>query len=185
VVVNSPETKTSFDGWYARNADTSWTSSLPQPFASLSFTFVEGGVEPVDPEPSLPSQWGTPHPVASYLHHDAKYEMRSNPIAGGHGHQATYDANGALIEYPIAAGTADIFAPYDAEGNPRKNTTHRNQDVYPFIRALQLDGNPVHRVGDILWVIDAPANLDRPCLYKGTNTGKYVDKRPVLPTGSQ
>ncbi len=102
--------------------------------------------------------------------------MRSGPITGGHGHQATYDANGVLIETPIAAGTADIAAPYYANDMLRARTgdKHLTQDVQPFLRALQLDGNPV-------LPRDINRNLNRPCIYMGLNTDKYVEKRPVLP----
>jgi len=186
VVVSSPETEEDFAGWRLRNTDISWTTNLPSPFASLSFANVAGVTNPVDPEPAAPNRWGTPHSIDSYLHHDAKYEMRSSPVAGGHGHQATYDETGSLIEDPIAAGTADLFAPYKASGKANWKTNHRDEDVYPFIRALQLDGNPVHSMGTVvLGLIDAPMNLNRPCLYKGTRTLQYIEKRPVLPTGKQ
>lgn len=181
VVVNAPETATKFNNWYTQNADISWTTNLPSPFSSISFTNVAGIITPVDPESGAPNQWGTPHDINSYLHHDAQYEMRSNPVAGGHGHQATYNAAGSLIEDPIAAGTADLFAPYKANGKANWDSNHRNEDVYPFIRALQLDGNPVNKIGKILGVVDAPMNLDRPCIYKGSTTQKYVERRPVLP----
>ncbi len=178
VVVNSPDTEMRFNDWYVQNADMSWTSGLPQPFSSISID--PGTAEPVDPEPGPPGQWGTPHRIASFLHHDARFEMRSSPVAGGYGHQATYDANGVLIEDPIAAGTADIAAPYHADGVLRVigALKHREQDVLPFIRALQLDGNPVHST-------DINRSLTRPCLYRGSHTDKYIDRRPVLPTGKQ
>jgi len=91
-----------------------------------------------------------------------------------------YDANGILIESGIAAGTADLFAPYDAKNKLKWDKTHRNQDVYPFIRALQLDGNPVRANNLVI-----PTNLTRPCIHEGTNTGKYLEKRPPLPTGKR
>jgi hypothetical protein len=111
-----------------------------------------------------------------FLHHNVKYEMRSGPVSGGHGHQATYDANGVLIETPIAAGTADIAAPYYANDMLRARTgkQHLKQDVQPFLRALQLDGNPV-------LPRDIYRNLNRPCIYMGSNTDEYIEKRPVLP----
>jgi hypothetical protein len=88
-----------------------------------------------------------------------------------------------LITEPIAAGTADIFAPYTLEDKPLKSFTHRNKDVYPFIRALQLDGNPVHSVSMtvLFGLVDAPTNLTRPCIYKGTRIQQYIQRRPVLP----
>jgi hypothetical protein len=112
------------------------------------------------------------------LHHDAKYEMRSNPTSAGHGHQAMYDVHGVLIETPIAAGSADFFAPFNSIGTARLSNKHLKQDVQPFLRALQLDGNPV-------LPRDINRNLNRPCIYMGSNTDKYIEKRPVLPTGTQ
>lgn len=182
VVVNSPETKTSFDGWYAQNADISWTTNLPSPFANITINISNGITNVVDPEPNWPGfgVWAAPEPKHTYLHHDAQYEMRSNPVAGGHGHQTMYDALGQLITNPIAAGTADMHAPYDSMGLPLSARSHRNHDVYPFIRALQLDGNPVQPTNK-----SVPTNLTRPCIYKGPNTDKYIGRRPVLPTGKQ
>jgi hypothetical protein len=43
---------------------------------------------------------------------------------------------------------------------------------------MLLDGNPVHPT-------DINRNLKRPCIYKGDNTDKYVERRPVLPTGTR
>ena len=176
VVVNSPVAKTEFDNWYAQNADISWTTNLPRPFASITINISNGITNAVDPEPAAPKRWGKPHPINSYLHHDAKYEMRSGPVSGGHGHQATYTMDGFLIETPIAAGTADLVAPYDENDSVRiwSVSEHRDKDVYPFIRALQLDGNPV-------LPRDINRNLNRPCIYMGSNTDKYIEKRPVLP----
>jgi hypothetical protein len=121
---------------------------------------------------------GTVRTKDAFLHHDAKYEMRSKPTSGGHGHQAMYNIGGQLITAPIAAGTADMYAPFDSLGTPSSAKNHRDQDVYPFIRALQLDGNPV-------LPRDIYRNLTRPCIYKGPYTDKYIKKRPVLPTGTQ
>ena len=107
--------------------------------------------------------------------------MRSVPVgAAGHGHQATYDTNGVLITDAIAAGTADIFAPYYSNGMIRPSLKHRDEDVMPFIASLQLDGNPV--APDSL---DIPQNFNRPCIYKGQSAEQYISKRPVLPTGTQ
>ena len=86
----------------------------------------------------------------------------------------------APIENPIAAGTADLAAPYYANDMLRVRTgdKHLKQDVQPFLRALQLDGNPVLPT-------DINRNLNRPCIYKGSNVQQYIEKRPVLPTGKQ
>ena len=185
VVVNALETKPKFENWYARNADISWTTNLPSPFASIALaTNVTGVITPVDPEPGwFGGRWHVPEAQNSFFHHDAKYEMRSKPTSDGHGHQTMYDAHGQLITSPIAAGTADMYAPFDSLGTPLSAKKHRNEDVYPFIRALQLDGNPVHPKN--AWygfgLEDIPVDPTRPCIYTGANTDKYIEKRPVLP----
>jgi hypothetical protein len=182
VVVNRPDTQTNFNTWYAQNSDISWTTNLPPPFSKLTLsTNAEQEVSADDPEPSVfGGHWHPPESKNSYLHHNGKYEMRSKPIASYHGHQAMYDAHGILITEPIAAGTADFFAPYNSINWPYWDRDHREQDVYPYIRALQLDGNPVHPNSTF-----APTNLNRPCIYKGVKTDEYFEKRPVLPTGKQ
>ena len=182
VVVNRSDAQTRFNTWYTANSDISWTTNLPKPFAriTLSTNTTTGAVTPVAPESGEPNIWNVPQAINTFLHHDAAYEMRSHPITGGHGHQAMYSIGGKLIVTPIAAGSADLFAPYDADGTPQVNTNHRNHDVYPFIRALQLDGNPIQKVGKIGW-IDAPRNIDRPAIFKGSNINKYIERRPVLP----
>ena len=115
VVVNRSDTQTKFDAWYAQNSDISWTANLPKPFAYLSLsTNAANEVSAEDPEPNPSVTGGYWHPPESkntYLHHNARFEMRSKPIFGGHGHQAMYDRAGVLIEQPIAAGSADISAP--------------------------------------------------------------------------
>jgi YD repeat-containing protein len=125
---------------------------------------------------NISGQWHPPEEKNTYLHHNAKYEMRSKPVSGGHGHQATYDDYGQLITVTIATGSADKYAPYNSVGVPISAKKHRDQDVYPFIRALQLDGNPVHPNNK-----SVPTDLNRPCIYKGSNTDKYFERRPVLP----
>lgn len=116
-----------------------------------------------------------------YLHHNAVYEMRSAPIAGGHGHQATYDANGNLIRATIAAGTADKVSPTSLGAKRR----HRQYDVHPYLDALQLDGNPVlpsNATG--LMTETVPSRLNAPCLYQGSFTDSYLFCRPTTPTGT-
>lgn len=183
IVVNAPLSLELFNAWVSNNVDTAWTAPLPKPYASI---VVTNGVA-VDPEPpdpdGNPGQWDAPHRIdpASYLHHNAVWEMRTN-IAGTHGNQATYDAQGNLIRSTIAAGTVDKRGPYDEDGGLRTNVGHRNEDVYPFIRALQLDGNPVHVRGLAL----IPKALTRPCLRQGAFTETYLRLRPtILPQETQ
>jgi hypothetical protein len=56
----------------------------------------------------------------------------------------------------------------------RTGDKYLKHDAQPFIRALQLDGNPVYPT-------DFNRNLNRPCIHKGANTDNYIQRRPVLP----
>ncbi len=125
--------------------------------------------------------WKEPSPISSYLHHDAVYEMRSEPV-GIHGHQATYRADGTLIETTIAAGTADYCHPLSTHLHwPTViQDDHYVNDVVPFLRAITLDGNPgIYNARYI------PTTLTRPCLYQGSNLDTYILRRPTLPTGKR
>jgi len=186
LVVNRHDTKSVFDKWYDDNADIGWTTNLPAPFASITVEVKTNlnwwGSTSISTNASVTnlagSGWHPPDPKKTYMHHDARFEMRSHPITGGHGHQACYDAEGVLITNGIAAGSADLWAPYNSWNIPYPNDNHLKHDVKPFIRALQLDGNPVHPT-------DIYRNLTRPCIHKGKNTDKYVERRPVLPKGGK
>lgn len=177
VVVNSPATLTEFAAWIAANTNTSWTATLPHPYAAIAVT---NGVA-TDPEPpgpdGRPGIWDAPHRIdpKAYLHHNAVWEMRTT-IAGDHGNQATYDENGNLIRATIAAGTADHFGPYNEDGRLKRSFRHRNEDVWPYIRALQLDGNPVR----IPRFVGVPSRITRPCLVQGLHTTTYLMLRPTI-----
>ena len=67
----------------------------------------------------------------AFMHHSACWEMRSKPDADGHGHQATYDADGKLITDSIMAGTADMFSPTGVIFG--KTNSHRLYDVLPYL----------------------------------------------------
>ena len=117
------------------------------------------------------------------MHPKAVYELRSKPVTGGHGHQATYDAQGYIIPETIKAGTADFAFPATYIKLKRLEK-HREKDVKPYIRALQLDGNPVHPIdssGNIstFWT----RNLTLPPLRVGPFTQQYLQRRPTTPTG--
>ncbi len=178
VVVNAAATSRSFDNWYGVNStNTSWTATLPKPYARISFsTNFFGMVSAIDPEPGEPNQWGSPASLTSwvrprYLHHDAKWEMRSKADANYHGNQACYDANGAIIRNGLAAGTADYVI-----GDLGHARSHVPADVDPYLHALHLDGNPGDTQND--------NGLSRPCLYQGSHFDKYVECRPIiLPEG--
>jgi hypothetical protein len=180
LVVNAPTDKTEFDNWYAEySTNLAWTAWIPRPPASLDITTNASGVVTA----SIPAtftdhaSWSSPHSFgpSDHMHHDAKYELRSETVDQS-GNQATYDADGNLITVTIAAGTADYCQPFDYFGNPRWDPEHRNTDVYPYVRALQLDGNPGCPVPKS-WT---PRNISRPCIRQGQNLDRYLFCRPCV-----
>ena len=52
--------------------------------------------------------------------------------------------------------------------------------MIPFLRAISLDGNP-----GVYNYRYAPTDITRPCIYQGPNLNKYLEKRPILPTGTK
>jgi len=182
IVVCSPETRREFDAWAARNAtNTAWIASLPSPPSRLETNGVGGAALP----PACRMDWFEPETVdpGNYMHHGAAFEIRSVPRTGGYGHQATYREDGTLITNTIAAGTADFAAP-SPKIYPRRLNRHRENDVLPFIRALQLDGNPCGPDNGLSAATElVPRNLSRPALFEGQNTRRYIELRPSLPTG--
>ena len=172
IVVYKPSDKTQFDDWYAdQSTNLTWTTSLAKPCHSLVFS---GGKDVAGT--GATGKWSSPDEEIgkSYMHHNAVYEMRTN-MAVMHGNQATFDETGAIITSGIRAGTADFYAPYDEDGDLRRNFNHRNSDVYPYIRALLLDGNPSPPTRQ--WI---PQKLVRPPLFQGGNAGKYLTCRPTI-----
>ena len=90
---------------------------------------------------------------------------------------ATYDDEGILItpEQGVAAGTADRIAP-----DPLNSETvfgHIDEDVMPFIRAAQLDGNPVESTFDLFTF---RLNLTEPLMHEGANLKNYLKVRPTI-----
>ena len=167
----SPADLNDFSIWYHSNkSDLGWIAGLPRPYRTIKN--LNGEI--VDPEPDSPDYWSRPSSINSYLHHNASYEMRTETNLT-QGNQACYSVNGVIITNTIAAGSADRYAPYDNNGDIVLNFNHRNFDVYPFLRAIQLDGNPC-----IPNRIFAPTNLDRPCLYQGECLNKYLECRPTI-----
>ena len=177
-------TRTEFDAWCERNAtDTGWTILLPAPPERLIADGQGGFVLPS----FCASNWYDPEPIhpKSYLHHDAVYELRSVPQPDGHGHQATYRANGTLIADTIAAGTADFATP-SPKIHAWRLVNHLCEDVFPYIRALQLDGNPcLPDNGPSIAKRQFPRRLSRPALRQGAFIADYLRFRPTLPTGVQ
>ena len=168
VVINSSATLTTFNDWHERNVSSlAWLENLPKPYTSI---IISNDI-PRLPETAHGNEWEIPRAIrpASFLHHNAIYETRSFATHNGHGHQATYDAQGNLITDTIAAGTADFASPLSSF----RLRQHVREDVEPFIRALQLDGNPC--------IPNFRNDLGRPCLYQGTNLNNYLQVRPPRP----
>ena len=172
LTVNGRATYSSYTNWVAVNStNMAWTLTLPQPFDSID---VSGKL--VSPDPNA---WPKLKECDSYLHHDAAYDMRSKKMTGGWGHQACYTANGILITEGVAAGSADLAEPYSSP------IRHQELDVKPFIRALQLDGNPCLAVTE-KWVgVVFISDLKRPMIYQGDYLDQYLKCRPATPTGTQ
>ena len=181
IVVLNPDTRTVFNTWANHNStNAAWLANLPPPPNKL---IVNGGNALLPTSAS--ANWNAPErfPTNSYMHPKAVFELRSNPIPGGHGHQATYDAQGNIITAGIKAGTADFASPSRKYMLMRLDD-HRVTDVKPYIQALQLDGNPVLPIdssGNIsaFWT----RNLTRPPLRVGPFTQQYLQRRPTTPTG--
>ncbi len=168
VVIFSGATQTAYQNWTAGNAaPPGWLGELPAVHGSL-------GANNTDPEPGAPEQWGGVEALGNNYHYNAAFEMRSVETDGGHGHQTCYDAAGNLIEDDgvgdqieerrASCGTADAHHWTDMIFLP----THFSDDVQPFIRAAQLDGNPV----------DGVAALNNPLIRWGANLQTYLSRRP-------
>ena len=172
LVIVPHSTLDDFTSWFSsQSADTSWLSNLPSIYSTINFS---GPNTPVDPEPSScsPQRWRTPGDINSFYHPGAFFEMRSEETAGGHGHQGCYNSTGSLIGGGVSAGSADRVSAFNLLPNP---LGHRNNDVYPFIWAAQLDGNPVEAINNI-----APSDLNAPLLHEGHYLQQYLTVRPPL-----
>lgn len=182
LVISSQDARETYDVWKVNENNIEWTNILPKPFATLAIaTNFMGSVVP---DTANVIRWNKPDRLNrhSYMHHDAVYEMRSIPVEGGHGHQATYNAQGTLIVNTIAAGTADRFAPESIWNKSIQK--HRLHDVLPYIRCLQLDGNPILTDNKTGLLTDAiPTRFTRPCIFQGQETDAYLVRRPIIPTG--
>ncbi len=138
VVVNSPDTQTNFNTWYTQNSNINWTTNLPKPFASITFsTNWLGAISPVVTNLNG-SHWHPPEAKNSYMHHDARYEMRSKPTAGGHGHQASAlsPPEPPICSRPILHGTFRT----PTQITEMRTSTHSfapyNWTVIPFFRQI-------------------------------------------------
>ena len=183
IVILNPQTHTEFNTWVSENTtNAAWLQQLPQPPSKITID--------ADGNASLPSaatsNWNAPEkfPTNNFMHPKAVYELRSKPISDNHGHQATYDAQGCLITEGIKAGTADFVSPSFSFSHGWHPASHRKEDVHPYIRALQLDGNPVRpRNSSGVLSETIPRNLTRPQLHIGPFTQQYLQRRPTTPTG--
>ena len=162
ITVVPRSTKSAFDAWKSANRDTGWLAELPPLYSSL-----EAGQDP--DESCNPRIWESVSDTDSYYHPAAQFAMRSEETQNGHGHQACYDGSRSLIRAGVSAGTADKAHTSNLTGSD----SHKNQDVLPFIWALQLDGNPVE--GDFL-------NLDltQPIAHEGAFSSEYLSLRPPI-----
>ena len=170
IVVNNPSDDSSFGSWYSVNStNLAWVATLPRPYASLTYTTNFAGVISASiPAPTSPNRWDNPDPTdGNLLHHAAKFSMRSVTVPGGHTNQACYDEYGQLIRSGISGGTADFAA-----GNFWHVRSHVREDVYPFLHAVRLDGNPGEKT--------PMNNITRPCLYEGEYIDKYIECRPIV-----
>lgn len=145
----------------------------------LPALYTRLGEDNSDPEPSSLCWYAPSRFYADdYYHPGASREMRSFRIEG-HGHQACYSADGKLIENGLGAGTADRgFSIFWKNPAIWEIADHRDLDVYPYIEALQLDGNPV-----VPTDIDIPKKLDNPILFYGQTNGnaeKYLKVRETI-----
>ena len=181
LVLNSVESYSDFNDWYYLQTDNSWQNSLPPVYDQISFISDQWGENWID-ESFAYDSWNTPEPSHTYLHHNAVFTMRSTND-GESGHQASYDINGNVITNTIAAGTADRYKPMTIRLGWVAHLFveyHYRYDVVPFLRAISLDGNP-----GVYNYRYAPTDITRPCIYQGPNLNKYLEKRPILPTGTQ
>ena len=171
ICIFNPGEDSGFTDWRTKYSSVAWTSALPAPPRTIPS--------------SETSSWYAPGTPGSYMHHDAVHDIRSKPVAGGHGHQATYGSDGLIITNgTIAAGTADYVSPESMWDGTQQ--AHREQDVKPYIWALHLDGNP-GKPDNLTGMMtgSVPSRLSRPCIFQGTQINRYIQLRPSFPTGIQ
>lgn len=169
LIILDPKSRNNFINWQDKNTDISWVNALPFPPKALIYT--GSGNFPLYHTPD--DKWKAPgYFYKSYYHHIAYLDIRTREAVNGHGHQACYDENGLLITSGVSAGSADWAISGTA--------AHREEDVHPFIRALQLDGNPIHPTNGFggIGSTVVPTRLTRPFIYEGVFTKAYLQLRP-------
>ena len=164
---------TYFQTWHtAESTDTAWLETLPAPYSTL----VMDNGNNHDPEGSGCALWRAPKSINTYYHPDGFWEMRSEIVANGHGHQAVYDEGGNLITNGISAGSADKSSPWEDVGD------HIDWDVVPFVIAAQIDGNPVDRGP---WYLLEWDTMTAPVMHFGARLHQYLECRPTMPNDRQ
>jgi len=167
-------TKVNFDAWYAaESVDKGWLNELPPMFWNIETTVQPDGFLLRPDRNFNPYLYAVPHELNTRFHPDAYYEHRIQiQTAGGHGHQVCFDEQGAVILFGVSGGSADRAAAFPARPTA---TPHVNQDVTPFLWALQLDGNPAEQ--DF-------TTLTAPILHEGVYIERYLECRPAVPTAT-
>ncbi|MGD9611793.1 MAG: hypothetical protein AB7V22_02705 [Kiritimatiellia bacterium] len=171
LVIVPTSTEQAHNDWVTTwSANTAWLAELPAAYSSITFNAF-GDPEYPEPGTCTNEYWeGSVEPLDSYYHPGATFQMRSEETPGGHGHQVCYTGAGAIITSGVAAGTADSH--HHSDYWP---PSHVTVDVLPFVRAAQLDGNPVF-VNDLV-----PTNFNRPMMYEGAHLQQYLQLRPPMP----
>ena len=136
--------------------------------ATYSSVVVTNG-DAQDPEGSGCSLWQIPDELDNFYHPDGYFEMRSESVAGGHGHQAVYSNTGTLITAGPSSGSADRTTP-----GLLSATTHFTNDVLPYVWAAQMDGNPVQAKF-------IPTDMNAPMMHFGVYLNRYLQCRPPVP----
>jgi hypothetical protein len=168
LVVIPQTTLTDFENWFSTESNNmGWLAGLPPVYSNLA----PGNN---DPEPWFPVQqcnpelWDKVNVLSNNYHPGATFEMRSQEVTGGYGHQATYDVNGKIFnQNSITSGSADKVSPSSSPSN------HRNNDVIPYVWAAQLDGNPVE--GGLFYI-----SLSGSWMRQGNRLNQYLVVRPVV-----
>ncbi len=176
LVINHPASGTRYSRWANKWSDEmnrAWLQELPAPYVALP-TEVDSSDKLIyhDPEPDAPDIWEVPGIPGLYYHHTSVRDMRSAGTSGGHGHQACYDETGNIVLNGVSAGTADYVKP--KKTNVLTVSRHSDEDVLPYVRALQLDGNPCEQ-------ISAGMDLSHALVCEGPQTKKYLICRPPIP----
>ena len=172
ITVFSPKTKSKYKNWKKSNPGfPKWIKKLPPVYSSLS----RGHSDPEHPPgggkcPNDEWKGVNNRPASNNYHYVAEWEMRSKTTSNGHRHQACYLKNDKLIEANLnsephrlaSAGTVDKKGGVLA---------HVAADVEPFIRAAQLDGNPVEPEA-------LASRISQPLIIVGNALKAYYKRRP-------